>query len=334
MAAACCVWCLAEGTELANHPDQVRHGGHMPAKRATRKTPQKTAEKRAEQSPTRKLLGLIRELALIFGAVVVINSFVLASFEVPTGSMEDTVMIGDRLFVNRFIYGGSTPYTIPLTSIRIPHVRVPGFRRVARGDVIVFDWPGPRDLVGKPRQMWYLKRCIGLPGDKIEIQNRVLYVNDRVVPDPPLGKHIRPASWRRDQPNPNIFPRGSKYNEDNYGPLTVPRKGMKIALNDADVESWEVFIRREGHEIRSQGGGISVDGAAAREYVVERDYIFAMGDNRDNSLDSRFWGFVPLEDVIGTPMIVYWSWNPDIPIFHLIDKLGSANLRRIGTIVR
>ena len=74
--------------------------------------------------------GFIRDLIYAFVAVLVINSFVLASFEVPTGSMEDTVKIGDRLFVNKFVYGGSTPYTIPLTSIRIPHFRVPGFRQV------------------------------------------------------------------------------------------------------------------------------------------------------------------------------------------------------------
>jgi len=299
----------------------------MPGKPKSRKKADST------QKPKSSLLSFAKELMFILLAVLVINSFVLASFEVPTGSMEDTVAIGDRVFVNKFIYGGSTPYTIPLTSIRIPHFRVPGFRSVARGDVIVFDWPGGRDEVEKPPQMWYLKRCIGLPGDTLLIKKQILYVNGNVVPNPPRAKHIRSKAFEPGLPNRNVFPIGSNYNEDNYGPMVVPRKGMKITLSAANLMGWEVFIRREGHIPKLEDGKVFIDGRETQEYVVERDYIFAMGDNRDNSLDSRFWGFAPLEDVIGTPMIVYWSWDPSIPIYHLIDKLGSINLRRIGTII-
>ncbi len=295
----------------------------------------KPARKPASASkPKSTILGFLKELVFIFGAVIVINSFVLASFEVPTGSMEDTVLIGDRVFVNRFMYGGSTPYTIPLTSVRIPHVRVPGFRKVAHGDVIVFDWPGPRDQVEKPTQMWYLKRCIGLPGDEVRIQNRDVYVNGKVVPDPPHSKHIRPTPYAPGVVNRYVFPRGANFNEDNYGPIVVPRKGAKIELTPANFAGWEVFIRREGHAAELQGDSVLIDGVETKSYQVGRDYVFAMGDNRDNSLDSRFWGFVPLEDVIGTPMIVYWSWDPSIPIYNLIDKLKSVQLGRIGTIVR
>ncbi len=295
------------------------------------KRKQKAAAPKGSRS---SVLNFIKELLFIFGAVLVINSFVLASFEVPTGSMEDTVAIGDRVFVNKFIYGGSTPYTIPLTSVRIPHFRVPGFRAVARGDVIVFDWPGPRDQVEKPLQAWYLKRCIALPGDTILIKNRILYVNDRVVPDPPHSKHLRPEALPAGMTNPAIFPRGSNFNEDNYGPLVVPWKGMKLPLTSDNFLGWEVFIRREGHEARLEQGKVLIDGRETQAYAVERDYVFAMGDNRDNSLDSRFWGFVPREDVVGTPMIVYWSWNPSIPFYDIFAKLGSLNVRRIGRIIR
>ena len=280
------------------------------------------------------LVSFLKELLLLLCLVLVINSFVLASFEVPTGSMEDTVAIGDRVFVNKFIYGGSTPYTIPLTSIRIPHIRVPGFRDVARGDVIVFDWPGDRDQVEKPRQMWYLKRCIGLPGDTIETRNRVVYVNGRPVPDPVNAKHLRGGVFAPGMANPAIFPRGAPFNEDNYGPVVVPRKGMSVALGPDTFAAWEVLIRREGHEAHLLGESVRIDGREVREYTVERDYVFAMGDNRDNSLDSRFWGFVPREDVIGKPMIVYWSWDPGIPIYHLIDKIRSVHLGRVGTVIR
>ncbi|MBZ5498168.1 MAG: signal peptidase I [Acidobacteriia bacterium] len=292
--------------------------------------PKKIAAVQGSRSP---ILTFVKELTFILCAVLIINSFVMASFEVPTGSMEDTVAIGDRVFVNKFIYGGSTPYTIPLTSIRIPHLRVPGFRSVARGDVIVFDWPGGRDEIEKPIQMWYLKRCIGLPGDTILIKNQMLFVNGNAVPDPAHAKHIRGAVLSPGQADRYIFPRGSDFNADNYGPIAVPRKGMKLALTAANFPAWEVFIRREGHDAMLEDEQVMIDGRVAREYTVQRDYVFAMGDNRDNSLDSRFWGFVPYEDVIGTPMIVYWSWNPAIPIYHLIDKLTSVKLGRIGTII-
>jgi signal peptidase I len=276
----------------------------------------------------------VRDLAYAFLAVLVINSFVLASFEVPTGSMEDTVKIGDRLFVNKFIYGGTTPYTIPFTSIRIPHFRIPGFRGVRQGDVIVFDWPGSRDQVEKPTQVWYLKRCIGLPGDIVQIDQRVVTVNGKKVALPDHGKFLReqpvPAGYR----NPFTFPINAKFNEDHYGPIVVPQKGMSLVLNPHTFPAWKVFIKREGHSAELADERIMIDGRPASYYVVEKDYIFAMGDNRDNSLDSRFWGFVPLEDVIGTPMIVYWSWDPHIPIYRLFSKIASVNLGRIGTIVR
>lgn len=279
-------------------------------------------------------LGFIKDVLYALIAVLIINSFVLASFEVPTGSMEDTVKIGDRLFVNKFIYGGTTPYTIPLTSIRIPHLRVPGFRNVKHGDVIVFDWPGPRDQVEKPTQTWYLKRCIGLPGDQIRIEERVVTINGKPLTLPTHGKYLRQEPEPVDYRNPYIFPNGANFNADNYGPIVVPQKGMSLVLNPQTFPAWQVFIQREGHSAELTGSRILIDGKETSSYVVGKDYLFAMGDNRDNSLDSRYWGFVPLEDVIGTPMLVYWSWNPQIPIYNIFAKLGSINLRRIGTIVR
>ena len=281
-----------------------------------------------------RITGFVKEVALVACVVLLINSFVMASFQVPTGSMEDTVQIGDFLFVNKFIYGGSTPFTVPFTTIRIPHLRVPGFRSVARGDVIVFDWPGGRDQVEKPPQMWYLKRCIGLPGDTIRIDNRVVYVNGRVFPNPPHSKFLRSESVPRYLGSPVLFPAGASYNEDNYGPIVIPSKGMKVALETESLPAWEVFIQREGHSVQTRDGKVFIDGREAAAYKVERDYVFAMGDNRDNSLDSRFWGFVPVEDIIGEPMIVFWSWDPEIPPYDIFHKLASIRLDRIGQVIR
>jgi signal peptidase I len=92
---------------------------------------------------------------------------------------------------------------------------------------------------------------------------------------------------------------------------------MTLLLNFDNFNSWEVFIRREGHSAAMVGGKLLVDGMETDHYTVARDYLFAMGDNRDDSLDSRYWGFVPVEDVIGTPLLVFWSWNPKIQLYDL-----------------
>ncbi len=284
--------------------------------------------------PKSHLRCWLRDFLNVLFAVLLIQSFVLASFEVPTGSMEDTVAAGDRLFVNKFVYGGTTPYTFPFTSIRIPHLRLPGIRDVARGDVIIFDWPGERDQVEPPRQTWYLKRCIGLPGDVIQIRNRHVFVNGEQSAAPIHVRHLRDATLPPGEANPMIFPRESGFNEDHYGPVVVPRKGMKIYLDADTIVAWDVLIRREGHDVRLQPDGLQIDGRKAGFYAVEQDYLFVMGDNRDISIDSRFWGFVPSENVIGTPLIVYWSWNPDMPLYQIIDKLQSVRPGRIGTLIR
>jgi signal peptidase I len=273
---------------------------------------------------------IVKETLLLLAAVLGINSFLMAGFEVPSASMEDTVRVGDRLFVNKFVYGGTTPYSIPLTSIRIPHLRAPGIRDVRRGDVIVFDWPGPRDRVEKPPQTYYLKRCVALAGDTVEIRDRALFVNGEHVPDPPHVKYLRSHAFPRGVSNPEIFPRGSAFNEDYYGPLRVPQRGTEVALSPGSFTGWEVFIRREGHRAELRGGRTWIDGAPADRYVVERNYAFALGDSRDNSLDSRFWGFVPIDDIIGSPMIVYWSWDTRIPWTRITERIWSIDLRRFG----
>lgn len=281
-----------------------------------------------------KVKAFFKELAIVLGAFLVLNNFVLASFMVPTGSMENEVMAGDLLFVNKFIYGGTSPRNIPFTNVRLPWFRVPGFRDVERGDVIVFVFPGYRDEVEPEEFTFYLKRCVGMPGDTISIVDRVLYVNGQQFPLPRNLKFNRHTILPRGEGSESIFPKGAPWNEDNYGPLVVPKKGMTIPLNANNVSQWEVFIKREGHQLQLVEGKVMIDGKETSEYIVERDYLFGMGDNRDNSLDSRYWGFIPKENLVGTPLIVYWSWSPDIPIYSLIDKLASVRFNRIGTIIR
>ncbi|HEY4611407.1 MAG TPA: signal peptidase I [Bacteroidota bacterium] len=301
------------------------------------KEQEKEQQQQQPQKPStlgQKVKAFFKEFFIVLGAFLVLNNFVLASFMVPTGSMENEVMAGDLLFVNKFIYGGTSPRNIPFTNVRLPWFRVPGFRDVERGDVIVFVFPGFRDEVAPEEFTFYLKRCVGLPGDTLRIENRVLYANGEQFPLPRNLKFNRREILPQGAAVEGIFPKGASWNEDNYGPLVVPKRGMTIPLGSENFAAWEVFIEREGHSPRLIDGRVEIDGTPVEQYVVERDYLFGMGDNRDNSLDGRYWGFIPRENLVGTPLIVYWSWSPDIPIYSIFDKLASVRLGRVGTLIR
>ena len=174
-------------------------------------------------------------IAIALVLALFIRTFVVQAFKIPSGSMKDTLLIGDHILVSKFAYG-----------IRNPFNREAWFGESLprRGDVVVFIFPVDRSKD-------FIKRVIGLPGDVVQIVDKKVYVNGRHMPDPPTSRHT----------DPEILP-ASVQPRDNYGPVTVP----------------------EGH-------------------------IFVMGDNREESYDSRWWGFVPLKDVLGKAFVIYWSWD-------------------------
>jgi signal peptidase I len=257
--------------------------------------------------------------ALIIAALVatILRMFVIESYRIPTGSMEKTLLAGDFLFVNKFVYGARVPFT---------DIRFPKVHDVRRGDIIVFKFPRDRSLN-------YIKRCVALPGDTLEIRNQQLYVNGEPVQLPPnaqfIGTRMPPGV-----PEFQIFPGMSDYNKDNYGPLHVPQKGDVIKLTSKVLPLYRDLIADEGHTVSLSGDQVFIDGNAADQYTVSRNYYFAMGDNRDNSLDSRYWGFLPETDVVGEAMMVYWSWDPDLTILlEPADKIASIRWQRMGLVV-
>lgn len=278
---------------------------------------------------------IISWVKTILGAIVVvmiINGLLIASFVVPTPSMENTVMTGDFLFVNKFLYGPTTPQVIPFVNIPLPFYKFPGFKDPEVGDVIVFIFPGNRDEVEPLEFQYYLKRCVATAGDTIEVREGKVYVNGEHKPRVETAKkdsHPLPFNDRM-----KTFPYGKNYTRDNWGPMRVPKKGDTISLTPGNIRSWDVFIYREGHEATMAGTNILIDGEIQNKYVVEKDYCFGMGDNRDNSTDSRYFGFIPFDNVVGTPMIVYWAWDTSLPFSRLGAKLKSVDFSRIGTIIR
>ena len=257
--------------------------------------------------------------ALIIAAIfaTLLRVFVVESYRIPTGSMESTLLAGDFLFVNKYVYGPKIPFT---------DIRLPGVKTVDRGDIIVFKFP-------KDRSLNYIKRCVAVPGDTLEIHGQQLSINKKPSPLPPHAQFIGSRMAARDG-DYMIFPQYSDYNKDNYGPLRIPRKGDVVRLTPGTYPLYSSLIADEGHDVSLQGRTVFIDGSPVQNYTVQSNYYFAMGDNRDNSLDSRFWGFLPEKDIVGQALMVYWSWNPDLSLFtDLVSKLGSIRLQRTGLIV-
>jgi signal peptidase I len=224
------------------------------------------------------------------------KSCIIDAYKIPTASMSETLVAGDYLLVNKFIYGARTPQKFLYVSL--PHVQFPKLSDIHRGDVIVFEFPGEPNEVLPVRNLFLVKRCIGLPSDTIDIVNGSVRINRN------SSTILRKAS--------NDFPT-----------TIVPFKGMKINLHSATFAQWKVFIQREGSSVELRRNIILIDGQKSSSYTVKKNYFFALGDNINNSADSRVWGFIPEENIVGKAMMIYWSKNNN-----------GIQWNRIGTLIR
>ncbi len=289
------------------------------------------ANEAQEETEMRKWLRPLL-IAVIFA--LFIKSFIFEAFRIPSGSMEDTLLPGDFIIVSKVGFPVKTPKYVPFTRIEIPQVKIlPLISSLKHGDIVVFKFPGEKSEIEASENVNYIKRIIGLPGDVIQIKDKVVYINGSRFPEPPTIKVNYDFITPKGIPNPYIFPEGSDFNEDNYGPIIVPFKGMEVELTEENIKRWKIIIEREGHRVE-YGDRVLIDGIEARKYIFERDYVFVMGDNRNNSLDSRYWGFVPVDNIIGKASFIYWSWNSNIPILNLPEKIKSIRWERIGKRIR
>ncbi len=286
------------------------------------------------QTFTEALLSWVKTVvgALVF--VMILHSLLIASFIVPTGSMENTVMTGDFLLVNK-LFGPSTPQIIPFFNIPLPYKMLPSLSDPDRGDVIVFVFPGTRDEIEAKEFQYYLKRCIALPGDTLQIIDNLVYVNGK--PQPLAENGIVLKNQPKDPMEVfRTFPKGANFTHDNYGPVRIPKKGDTVLLHAQNYQIWDTFIMREGHQISISNGAISIDSRQTDKYVVEQDYYFGMGDNRDCSSDSRYWGFIPRRHILGSPIFCWLSWEIYDENNHersLFGKLANIRWSRIGSCI-
>lgn len=250
----------------------------------------------------------IRIATGVFLFILVIRLFFLEAYRIPSPSMENTLLPGDYIFANKFIYGFNSPEKFPLLGFSIPSFRFPAVSDPERNEVIVFSHPD----IDKETGYHYIKRIAGIPGDTVVIRQKSCYVNGLMTDDRSKLKFGNIFRIEGDG-SARLFPGGNHWNEDFYGPLVVPRKEMILNLNDSVMNNaWLQIIKNEnpGSNITNAGDAVIIDGNKIISYKVKDNYYFVLGDNRDNSFDSRFWGFVARENIQGRASFIYWSVNP------------------------
>ncbi len=229
-----------------------------------------------EQSTGRWLWEWVKSISVAILLFLVIRTFAVEAFKIPTGSMEKTLLVGDFLLVNKAVYGAQVPFT---------DVRLPAFDSPERGDVIVFEFP-------LDRSKNYVKRVVGLPADRVAMRRGQVYVNG-VRQDEGYVQHTQPGGdyydpqfeWQRNYVAPEVDAGTYRPTRDDWGPIVVP----------------------EGN-------------------------YFVMGDNRDNSQDSRYWGFVDRVLIKGRPLVIYYSF--DRSKLRPLPWLTEVRWNRVGNLVR
>jgi len=368
-------------------------------------------------------------------AATLVHTYFMQPFVIPTSSLEKTLLKGDFLLVSKFHYGARLPMTavaapmvhdtlpkfnVPsyLKKPQIPYLRIPGFQKIKRNDIVVFNWPADTlfnmykqadKKYEKPidKKTNYVKRCVGIAGDSLEIKDGYVFINGKQTQLPDRAKtqfyytviskkyltakylkeeigttefniyYKAPLSYKTrfekfvdvtlfpndsthilamfdhkmdiDNPeikqtdrysinmsveekeklskNPNvvsitrvikpkgerearIFPKYSdyKWNGDNFGPIYIPEAGKTVAINKQVLPLYkDIITEYEGNKLNTDGDKIYINGALATSYTFKQDYYWMMGDNRQNSLDARYWGYVPFDHVVGKPVFVWMS---------------------------
>ncbi|HEX8504207.1 MAG TPA: signal peptidase I [Hymenobacter sp.] len=368
----------------------------------------KTDRTTAPKPPKTKTREWADSLIFAVVAATLIRWATFEAYTIPSPSMENSLLVGDYLFVSKLHYGPITPQTplqVPLTHqtvwgtglksyselIQLPTYRLPGFSEIKRNDVVVFHVPHETQYPADLRTN-YIKRCVAIAGDTLEIKEGQVYLNgqpgvtppglqttyfmqvdnpnDEVTaalkaqgvvdyeqpggapqavpgPDGKLGyaiactvaaaDYFRKQSYVKSmtvlQPQVRLFPDAADFTNseassatprnwslDSYGPLPIPKKGQTISLSPANAAIYYKIVARYEHNegVTWQNGMIYQNGKMLTRYTVKQNYYMMMGDNRHNSEDSRFWGFVPEDHVVGKAVLIWLSIDPNADFWHKI----------------
>lgn len=381
---------------------------------------------------TRSIMAWVDAIVYALVLIYFIFGFVGQQYEIPSSSLEKSLLVGDRLWVDKTMYGSRVPQTplhFPLAQHTLPVVntksyvespqlkyhRIPGWRSIRRGDIVVFNYPqgdtvalkiqnpdyyqicndlrhngipNPGEyirrnpdrfgeVVWRPvdRRENYVKRTIGLPGERLRIVNDTIYINGKPIKEPSnvqynyvlatnrpidaqkwmdlgvraedfnqgIGRDEQNNVWYYDVPltyemkaeverwpelvQPpvseskaglfdlgGVFPYNAPYNwqRNNMGEIWIPKRGKTLHLTEANYPLYERAIRTyEGNSLEKRNGKFYINGKESEYYTFKMDYYWMMGDNRDRSADSRYWGFVPEDHIVGSPVVIILSLDKD-----------------------
>ena len=368
----------------------------------------KTDPTTAPQVPKTKTREWADSLIFAIVAATLIRWATFEAYTIPSPSMEASLLVGDYLFVSKLHYGPITPQTplqVPLTHqtvwgtglksysdlIQLPTYRLPGFSEIKRNDVVVFHVPHETQYPADLRTN-YIKRCVAVAGDTLEIKSGQVFLNGKPGVTPPglqttyfmqvdnpndevlaalraqgvvdydqpngspqavaqadgkFGYAISCTKAAADyfkaqpyvksmeimQPQVQLFPDRADFTNsgamsatprnwslDDYGPLPIPKKGQTITLSPANAAIYFKIVARYEHNegVTWQNGMIYQNGTMLTSYTVKQNYYMMMGDNRHNSEDSRFWGFVPEDHVVGKAVLIWLSMDPNADFWHKV----------------
>ena len=357
--------------------------------------------------PRTSLGEWVSAIAFAIIAATMVHTYFMQPYVIPSSSLEKTLLVGDYLFVSKFHYGARVPMTtvaapmihdtIPLTKkksylfsdnyekretalknkLQLPYMRVPGFQKIKRNEIVVFNQPADTLLDMNeftPDRNYYkpidkktnlVKRCVGIPGDSLEIRDGYIYINGKktVLPDrakpqynfivdtkgqtinandlidrygvreggqmrngnyfltltdkeaEKLRKHSKVTSVTKTikpkgESDSEIFPHVPSlgWNSDNFGPIFIPKQGTTVKLDEYSMPFYKrVISEYEGNQLDIIGNNYFINGEKVDSYTFKQDYYWMMGDNRQNSVDARRWGYVPFDHVVGKPVLIWFS---------------------------